>query len=111
VRTRRRAGEADLPIARMAPETVADNESHLDGEESERRTVVRSRRGSGTVRVEADSRIPEGMVWLPIHHPSVNDLTLPETDPRSDEPNYKQCAVRLVAPADPIGRAVAVRGD
>jgi assimilatory nitrate reductase catalytic subunit len=111
VRTRRRAGEADPPIARMAPATVADNEPHLDGEGDERRTVVRSRRGSVTVRVEADPRIPEGMVWLPIHHPAVNDLTLPETDPRSDEPNYKQCAVRLVAPADPIGRSVAVRGD
>lgn len=72
--------------------------------------AVRSRRAAITARVEADDRIPRGLVWLPIHHPAVNELTLPETDPRSDEPNYKQCAVRLLAPSEPVDRPVAV-GD
>ena len=44
-----------------------------------------------------DAAIPEGMVWLPVHHPATNRLTIPVTDPESNEPNYKQCAVRLVA--------------
>jgi assimilatory nitrate reductase catalytic subunit len=52
-----------------------------------------------TAIVDADDAVPDGLVWLPIHHPAVNDLTLPDRDPRSDEPNLKQCAVRLVAPA------------
>jgi assimilatory nitrate reductase catalytic subunit len=35
------------------------------------------------------------MVWLPIHHPAVNTLTLPAVDPESAEPNVKQCAAAL----------------
>jgi assimilatory nitrate reductase catalytic subunit len=35
------------------------------------------------------------MVWLPIHHPAVNRLTLPVVDPESAEPNLKQCAVAV----------------
>ena len=31
-----------------------------------------------------------------------NELTIAATDPDSDEPNYKQCAVRLATP-DPTG--------
>jgi assimilatory nitrate reductase catalytic subunit len=38
------------------------------------------------------------MVWLSIHHPAVNALTLPVVDPESDEPNFKQCAVDVRAP-------------
>ena len=37
---------------------------------------------------------------------AVNDLTLPAVDPRSNEPNFKQCAVELVAPdpSNPLSR-------
>ena len=48
--------------------------------------------------VETDDGVPPGIVWLPIHHPAVNRLTLPIVDPESDEPSYKQCAVDLDAP-------------
>jgi assimilatory nitrate reductase catalytic subunit len=71
-----------------------------DGSEpTDTRVRVESRRGSATAVVDADDAIPEGMVWLPIHHPATNRLTIPATDPQSDEPNLKQCAVRLTAPA------------
>ena len=50
------------------------------------------------MQLRADEAVPTDLVWLPIHHPETNAVTLPETDPRSDEPNFKQCAVRL----DPI---------
>jgi assimilatory nitrate reductase catalytic subunit len=56
--------------------------------------------------VDRDEAVPAGLVWLPIHHPTTNRLTLPDRDPRSNEPHFKQCAVRLVAPADaPVGAA------
>ncbi|KYH26900.1 assimilatory nitrate reductase [Halalkalicoccus paucihalophilus] len=104
---RTRNGSLEPPTARLHPDTLSDAEGRVrDG-----RLLVRSRRGSITARVEADDRIPEGMVWLPIHHPEVNELTLPETDPRSDEPNYKQCAVDLLAPSEPVDRPVAVGDD
>jgi assimilatory nitrate reductase catalytic subunit len=57
--------------------------------------VVESRRGAVESRVERDDAIPPGMVWLPIHHPAVNKLTLPVVDPESAEPNLKQCAVAV----------------
>jgi assimilatory nitrate reductase catalytic subunit len=87
----RSRGEAwpDRPLARVHPTTLAatDDES----------LALASRRGTVPVRAEPDEAVPEGVVWLPIHHPRTNELTLPATDPRSDEPNFKQCAVRLVA--------------
>ncbi|WP_114578024.1 assimilatory nitrate reductase NasA [Saliphagus sp. LR7] len=86
VRTR----EAEPPTARVAPATAGDD----------RHARLSSRRGSVRVRLEPDEAIPEGMVWLPIHHPAANDLTLPEVDSRSKEPNFKQCAVRLESLGD-----------
>lgn len=104
---RTRTGSDEPPTARLHPDTLSDAEGRVrDG-----LLDVRSRRGSVTARVEADERIPEGMVWLPIHHPAVNELTIPATDPRSDEPNYKQCAVGLLAPSKPVDRPVAVGDD
>jgi assimilatory nitrate reductase catalytic subunit len=104
---RTRNGSDEPPVARLHPETVAEAGTRVrDG-----LVVVRSRRGSVTVRTEADERIPRGVVWLPIHHPAVNELTLPDTDPRSDEPNYKQCAVELLAPSEPVGRPAAASSD
>jgi len=67
---------------------------------------IESRRGNVAARIDPDEAIPEGVVWLPIHHPDTNDLTIPAVDPQSAEPNLKQCAVRLV----PKERTVAVAG-
>jgi len=76
------------------------------GEPTDTRVRIESRRGSVTAVVDADEAIPEGMVWLPIHHPATNRLTIPATDPQSDEPNLKQCAVSLA----PVRERVAVAG-
>ena len=83
-----------LPTARMHSETIANRLSAFE----RGRTVITSRRGAITVAVETDDGVPPGIIWLPIHHPAVNRLTLPTVDPESDEPNYKQCAVGLEAP-------------
>ena len=85
-----------LPTARMHSETIANRLSAFE----RGRTVIASRRGAVTAAVETDDGIPPGLIWLPIHHPAVNQLTLPTVDPESDEPNYKQCAVDLEAPTE-----------
>ena len=88
----RSVDDPDPTRARVHPSTLADQ---FDRAADAEFLTVESRRGSLTARVESDPTVPEGMVWLPIHHPDTNDLTIPETDPQSDEPNYKQCAVRI----------------
>ncbi|WP_254765166.1 assimilatory nitrate reductase NasA [Natrinema marinum] len=109
VRTR----EDEPPTARVSPATAAaladELEAPVDASEDAdaRYGRVVSRRASVTVRVETDEAIPDGVVWLPIHHPDVNDLTLPDVDPRSNEPNFKQCAVRLEPPRERDIGAVA----
>jgi assimilatory nitrate reductase catalytic subunit len=90
----RRGDVTECPVARIHPETTLEHIESLD----RGRTVVASRRASVTVRVQPDDGVPKGMVWLSIHHPAVNALTLPVVDPESDEPNFKQCAVRLLGP-------------
>jgi assimilatory nitrate reductase catalytic subunit len=92
-----RGRSAEPPVARVHPETLTDYVPPVDGSAAPA-LRVESRRGSVPVVADADSGVPVGVVWLPIHHPMTNRLTLADTDPRSDEPNYKQCAVRLVAP-------------
>ncbi|MFB6252339.1 MAG: assimilatory nitrate reductase NasA [Halobellus sp.] len=87
-------GTDDPPTARIHPETTLERTEALD----RGHTVVASRRASVTVSVQPDDGVPRGTIWLPIHHPAVNALTLPVVDPESDEPNFKQCAVDVRAP-------------
>jgi len=97
-------GREATVVARVNPETVRAAVGELperattetdDADETPLQARVRSRRGTVVVRLESETHIPEGVVWLPIHHPATNELTVPAVDPRSNEPNYKQCAVAL----------------
>jgi len=78
-----------------------------EGDEDRQYGRVVSRRASVTVCVETDEAIPDGVVWLPIHHPDVNDLTLPDVDPRSNEPNFKAVCRPPRGAAERDVRAVA----
>ena len=115
---RSRDGEADpAVVARVNPATIeriggearseetapeaADTAGETAVESGEIARLV-SRRGSIAARVTADAAVPTGTVWLPIHNGATNDLTLAATDPRSNEPNYKQCAVALALTADEV---------
>jgi assimilatory nitrate reductase catalytic subunit len=100
VRTREGDGDG-RPTARMNPVTIGQRLAAFDCG----RTVIESRRASVTVDVEADDGIPLGVIWLPIHHPAANELTLPAVDPESAEPNLKQCAVAVRAPPRPAADA------
>ncbi|WP_050032334.1 assimilatory nitrate reductase NasA [Halorubrum halophilum] len=96
VRTRSDAGDGDesATAARMHPETIADHLRAFDRGE----TVIESRRSAVTVSVTPDADVPPGLVWLPVHNPAANELTLSAADPESAEPNLKQCAISLSAP-------------
>jgi assimilatory nitrate reductase catalytic subunit len=92
IRSREAVGDdVDPIIARINPETIP---SATDDEGGIR---IETPRGSTVGRVDADEAVPEGMIWIPIHHPAANRLTHPAVDPKSAEPNFKQCAARLVA--------------
>jgi assimilatory nitrate reductase catalytic subunit len=99
VRTRGETDD-DLPVLRANPGTIGSYIEQLD----RGRTVVESRRGKVTVEVQPDDGVPDGVVWVDIHNPAANELTIPAVDPQSKEPNFKQCAVRLTAPepASPV---------
>ena len=91
---RTRDADEGRPTARMHPETIATCLDALDCG----RTVIESRRASVTVDVAPNDGVPPGVVWLPIHNPAANELTLSAVDPESAEPNLKQCAVGLRPP-------------
>nr|WP_254832991.1 assimilatory nitrate reductase NasA [Haloglomus salinum] len=83
-------GEPTAPVARVAPTTMSSV-----APDGEREVTLASRRGTVDVTLHPDEAVPEGLVWLSIHHPATNRLTTPDRDPRSAEPNLKQCAVRV----------------
>ena len=104
---RTRDGSGDAPVARINPETAAEYADAID----RGRTLIASRRAAVTAAVSPDGGVPRGMLWLPIHHPAVNALTLPAVDPESDEPNVKQCAVTLSAPPEDVDRGADGSAD
>jgi len=100
VRSRESPDDPGPLVARVHPGTLNDHRDVVEPNEADDLFVrVASRRGDVLARLSPDDAIPPDVVWLPIHHPATNDLTHPATDPRSDEPNLKQCAVRLTSPA------------
>ena len=56
---------------------------------------VSSRRGAITAKVVVTSTVLAGQVFIPMHYPTVNQLTFPAFDPYSRQPSYKSAAVRL----------------
>lgn len=56
---------------------------------------VTSRRGAMSARAVVTGSVQPGQVFVPMHYPGVNQLTLPSYDPYSRQPSYKHCAVRI----------------
>ena len=61
------------------------------------RTRVRvvSRRGSTQAIALITASVQQGQVFMPMHYPGTNRLTIPAFDPHSHQPAYKYCAVRI----------------
>jgi len=80
----------------MHPETIADNLRAFDRGE----TVIESRRSAVTVGVAPDAHVPPGLVWLPVHNPAANRLTLSAADPvgRRAEPQAVRGRVACPGP-------------
>jgi assimilatory nitrate reductase catalytic subunit len=57
--------------------------------------LVESRRATITAKALLTSTVQRGQVFLPMHHPTVNELTLNAVDPHSRQPSYKHCAVQI----------------
>ncbi|WP_276248453.1 assimilatory nitrate reductase NasA [Haladaptatus sp. YSMS36] len=101
---RSRDGDGAPVRMRINPATAGTYDNQITDDQ----TVLTSRRGAIPARVERDDAIPVGLVWLPIHHPMTNELTIAARDPRSNEPNYKQCAVALSAPSAALHEKAAI---
>lgn len=59
--------------------------------------TIRSRRGEMVATAYLAPTVEPGQLFLPMHYPEVNRLTHPSFDPHSRQPNYKACAVSIVA--------------
>jgi assimilatory nitrate reductase catalytic subunit len=70
--------------------------------------IVESRRGSARARAFVTPTVPEGVLFLPMHHSATNVLTLPSFDPESRQPAYKACAAQIRAARD--GEILFARG-
>lgn len=57
--------------------------------------LVESQRGSVRARAFLTHSVRPGQVFVPMHYPTVNQLTDAVFDPYSRQPSYKACAVRV----------------
>jgi assimilatory nitrate reductase catalytic subunit len=69
--------------------------------------IVESRRGHVQARAFVSPTVPRGQVFLPMHDPGTNRLTIADFDPDSRQPAYKACAVRVRAAGKDDRRANA----
>jgi len=60
---------------------------------------VTTRRGSVQARVRVSRRIPPGVLFMPYHFPTMNQLTIDALDPIAKIPEYKVAACRI----EPLG--------
>ena len=96
--TQTRTGKVPF-LAQRAPLTVyaelnpadADRLGVADGQ----KIRVRSRRGTSLVDAKVCDAVAPGQVFMPMHYPETNLLTMPVFDPYSAEPGYKYAAVAV----------------
>ncbi|HYG23502.1 MAG TPA: nitrate reductase [Verrucomicrobiae bacterium] len=54
-----------------------------------------SRRATIEAQAFLTGSVQPGQIFIPMHYPEVNRLTMPSFDPHSRQPSYKYCAVRI----------------
>ncbi len=96
-RTRKSAVLRKLHPDRLLLEIHAGDAARL-GLSDGQQVTVESRRGAVTAWARVTSIVRPGQVFLPMHDPAVNLLTLGVFDPHSRQPGYKACAVRVRKP-------------
>lgn len=77
---------------------------HMNNEDAEKlniisgdKIIIESRRGSITSNVVVNSKIKQGVIFIPFHFADspANKLTNPVVDPKAKIPEFKACAVRI----------------
>jgi assimilatory nitrate reductase catalytic subunit len=106
--TRTKTGTIGILDA-LAPEAWVDinpsDAKKLQVKSGDRIALSGTRGRVEDVIVKLSETIREGNIFVPFHYNEqlINLITLPEFDPKSFEPNYKQCAVQLHSEAVPEG--------
>jgi assimilatory nitrate reductase catalytic subunit len=106
--TRTKTGTIGILDA-LAPEAWVDinpkDALKLQVKSGDRISLSGTRGKVDDVIVKVSQTIGEGSVFVPFHFNEqlINNITIPEFDPKSFEPNYKQCAVQLHSEAVPEG--------
>jgi anaerobic selenocysteine-containing dehydrogenase len=57
--------------------------------------LIRSRRGSIVAQALVTCSVQRGHIFIPMHYPETNRLTLASFDPHSRQPSYKACAISV----------------
>jgi anaerobic selenocysteine-containing dehydrogenase len=96
--TRTRTGKS-AALQRLSPSETYLEISPADAAERGLRThdrvEVSSDRGTLRARALVTSNVQPGQVFLPMHDPATNQLTMPSFDPHSRQPAYKHAAVEV----------------
>ena len=93
-----RTGKSDM-LRRLSPREllleIHPEDARLAGVRANTSVRVISRRGEIMAKTFMTANVQRGQVFLPMHDPATNLLTLPVFDPYSRQPSYKFCAVRV----------------
>ena len=74
-------------------------DAHQEGIRPNQQVVVESQRGQVMARALVTPTIGRHQLFMSMHYPITNRLTLAHFDPYSRQPSYKNCAVRI----SPVG--------
>ncbi len=106
--TRTKTGTIKI-LEDLAPEAWIDinpkDAAKLQVKSGDRIAISGKRGRVEDVIVKVSQSVRQGNIFVPFHFNEqlINKITLPEFDPKSFEPNYKQCAVQLHSKALPEG--------
>jgi len=106
--TRTKTGNIDILNA-LAPEAWVDihpkDAQRLKVKSGDKIDISNPRGKVKDLIVKVSGSVQEGNIFVPFHFSKqlINLVTKPEFDPKSFEPNYKQCAVQLHSEAVPEG--------
>jgi assimilatory nitrate reductase catalytic subunit len=93
----------------LAPEAWVEinpkDAKKLQVKSGERITIASSRGEVNDLMVKVTQVVREGSCFVPFHYSQqlINNLTIPEFDAKSFEPNFKQCAVNIYSQKVPEG--------
>lgn len=97
--TQTRTGQSDV-LRKLYPKTpyveINPNDAARLGISQQDIIKVVSRRGEVAVKAVVLGSLQPGQVFMPMHYPETNQLTLDTFDPYSKEPSYKACAVKIL---------------